>query len=285
MEEVVSNVCPYFSVIIATRDRPSELYALLTSLSRGTFKDLEVIVVSQGKKITYGSIPEEISNNTTLIHMTHVGLSRARNIGLRYAKGEICYFPDDDALIPPDMLQYVYDWFLKHPTYDGLIGSFSDTMQPNPRHDKAPGEINLLNLWRRHSSTALFLKRKIFDNINGFDELLGLGAPFPAAEETDLIIRALLQGFRLYYDPSLVVFHKLKTSDSMRVYGHALAEGALLSKHLFHHPAFVYIGLRRFAGAVIKLVISGFSETARKILVGRAHGLLKYSWMKLRRSI
>src|SRR5581483_11263448 len=37
---------------------------------------------------------------------------------------------------------------------------------------------------------CMALRRDVWSTLNGFDEMLGLGAPFPAGEEGDLAIRA-----------------------------------------------------------------------------------------------
>ena len=50
------------------------------------------------------------------------GLSRASNIGLRVARGDIIAIPDDDCWYPKDLLATVAAWFESHPEF-GLLST------------------------------------------------------------------------------------------------------------------------------------------------------------------
>lgn len=52
------------------------------------------------------------------IHIEQKGLSLARNIGLKYVKGDIVAFPDDDCEYPADLLKEVNDFFVSCNEYE-----------------------------------------------------------------------------------------------------------------------------------------------------------------------
>jgi hypothetical protein len=51
------------------------------------------------------------------------------------------------------------------------------------------------------------LKRSVWRDLSGFDEMLGVGAPLRANSEGDLVIRALKRGCFVYETPSVQVIH------------------------------------------------------------------------------
>jgi hypothetical protein len=51
------------------------------------------------------------------------------------------------------------------------------------------------------------VRRRVCEELRGFDPLLGLGAAFRAAEETDFAIRALQAGYFVLEDPAIEVTH------------------------------------------------------------------------------
>jgi len=50
-------------------------------------------------------------------------------------------------------------------------------------------------------------RKNVWEELNGLDEMLGAGTALYAAEETDLIIRALLKGYHVYETPSICITH------------------------------------------------------------------------------
>src|SRR6185436_11713332 len=77
-------------------------------------------------------------------------------------------------------------------------------------------------------------RRKVFDLVGTFDELLGAGAQFHAGEETDLTIRAFSRGLKAAFTPDAQVLHLgtrtgAEAARLMRGYGIGL--GAALAKH------------------------------------------------------
>jgi GT2 family glycosyltransferase len=50
--------------------------------------------------------------------------------------------------------------------------------------------------------------RSAFEKVGGFDERLGPGTPFYAADDNDLGFRLLEAGYRIVYVPEAVVYHR-----------------------------------------------------------------------------
>ena len=50
--------------------------------------------------------------------------------------------------------------------------------------------------------------RSIMQRVGGFDERLGAGAKFPAADDNDLGFRLLELGYRIIYVPEAILYHR-----------------------------------------------------------------------------
>lgn len=74
--------------------------------------DYEIICVNDGSPDNSASIVKyykEKHSNIYLINVENGGVSRARNIGLKYAKGKYIWFIDPDDYIKPNSLKYITD--------------------------------------------------------------------------------------------------------------------------------------------------------------------------------
>lgn len=198
------------SLIIATRDRPMELSRLFQSLCDQTSRNFEIILVDQG-------IHPFLPTFTNPVSYTHIvdngiGLSRARNIGLKFAKGEILAFPDDDCWYPPDLIERVLSFFETHQDICILSGCYGEPEYPNPNFPLKSGKLTTTNFLNRVSSVTLFINQKGLkqNDLVLFDENLGVGTSLPGAEELDLTLRLLKKNYKGWYDPSLKIFHKVK---------------------------------------------------------------------------
>jgi glycosyltransferase involved in cell wall biosynthesis len=125
-----------FSLIVATINRYDELSFLLASLLDQTACDFELIVVDQNPDDRLGPLLQQwlqdarqrSSNTNNAPHLVHLhalpGLSKARNLGLEHATGDIIAFPDDDCWYEPTTVAFVDQWFVQNPDYGILcLGS------------------------------------------------------------------------------------------------------------------------------------------------------------------
>ena len=109
------------SLVVATVDRVAELERLLASLEAQSFQDFEVLVVDQNEDERLAPVMAR-HPRLRLSHLrSERGVSRARNVGLRAAQGEIVAIPDDDCWYPENLLASVAEWFQSHPEYGALF--------------------------------------------------------------------------------------------------------------------------------------------------------------------
>jgi glycosyltransferase involved in cell wall biosynthesis len=105
---------PSVSVIIPTHNRPAMLAEALASVRAQTFKDYEIIVVSNGENDNARKASREVVANHHCRYAAHYvryfelrdgNVSAARNFGIANANGEWIAFLDDDDLWLPTKLE------------------------------------------------------------------------------------------------------------------------------------------------------------------------------------
>jgi glycosyltransferase involved in cell wall biosynthesis len=217
MNNAAHRAAPLVSVIICTCNRSASVVATLETLFTNTYPHFEVILVDQS---TTQETTQAISAFTNDHRLQYVptptkGLGRARNIGINRSRGELLIFTDDDCTVPANWLSVMVATFQR----DARIGVVFCNVEPGP-HDAEQGFIP--NYVRRDSQcvrqlrdkrhvrgigAGLALRRAMVDEIGMFDEYLGVGAPFRSAEDTDIVLRALLKGWWIYETHEVAVVH------------------------------------------------------------------------------
>jgi glycosyltransferase involved in cell wall biosynthesis len=229
-----------FSLILATVGRVAELGRFLRSLAAQSYPDYEPIVVDQNPDDRLAQVLRGYEGQIPLKHIrSEPGLSRARNVGLKFADGDIVAFPDDDCWYPADLLARVARFFEDHPEYDGLTGRLAlPTGEPCLGWDDRPGLVTKSNVWRRGMSVAVFLRRRAIAAIGNFDETLGIGSgtPWGSGEETDYLLSTLERGFKIVLEPSILVFHPplaegYDRAARRKAYTYGQGMGRVLRKH------------------------------------------------------
>jgi GT2 family glycosyltransferase len=210
-----------FDLVLATVGRTDHVARFLRALEAQAYRDVRLLVVDQNADERLAPILAGSAKAFEIVRLhSQPGLSRARNVALGHTRADIVAFPDDDCWYPPDLLERVADFFAEHPDWDGLGVRPVDELgqaAAGGAHAEA-GAMTLYNLWGRVGSYTLFLRRPVLDDVGPFDETLGVGAstPWRAGEDLDYMARAVRAGRRVFYDPSLHVYHPQKRERSSR---------------------------------------------------------------------
>ena len=264
------------SVVVCTRNRAGLLDGCLARLATLDPPPLEILVVDQGDDDAAAQVV--LRRRERLANLRHLpsssrGLSRARNVGIAQARGEILAFTDDDCLVRSDWVASVARAFDRHPEIAAVTGgSLPDGVEDaDPRilaaatwHPEAP------RLYRDFVDPAvvgggfnLSFRKEWAERIGRFDADLGPGARFRGADDTDFIHRILHAGGSILYDPAVVVAHLPWRSGAIQSaveweYGHGIAVWALKRLRVRDFfPARVALGVfatqaRRVAGGIVR---------------------------------
>jgi glycosyltransferase involved in cell wall biosynthesis len=233
-----------FSLIVSTITRTTEVEYLLGSISSQRFPGLECIVVDQNGDRRVKDIADRWNSHLKLqVIESAPGLSRARNVGLPLATGDILAFPDDDCWYSESLLANVSNWFESHPKFDILtVGAKDlDGTSSGNRWVQDQCELRPSNVFRTTFSSTIFLRRTPATQSARFDESLGVGSGtcFGCGEETDYVLRLLQSGIRGYFDRTWHIGHPKRDMlsghvDGARAAGYGTGMGHVLRKR--SHP-------------------------------------------------
>jgi N-acetylglucosaminyl-diphospho-decaprenol L-rhamnosyltransferase len=210
------------SVIIVNYQSEQYLQRCLSSLyDRSLEIDFEVVVVNNDEKEKLEKIKEKFSSILLINNEKNIGFGSACNLGVKYSRGDLLFFLNPDTRIK-DAFNPICSLWEKDPQI-GAVG---------PRILKANGELqewstgtelSLMDLIRNNlgfprskkiweslksretswiSGAAMFVPRKTFLEIGGFDEKF-----FMYFEDNDLCQRIKRMGKKIIYFPEITVVH------------------------------------------------------------------------------
>jgi len=204
---------PTVSVIVCTRERPRLLHDTIESILDGDLQPIELLVVDQSRRPdpVFGSGDKRIKYVWTQTR----GLSRARNIGIGAARANVVAFSDDDVLVHPSWLaalvtalgaeeERVVSAGQVVPAPPERRGAFTASHYVDDRPATYVGRIDRDPLGGGNMATY----RSAFDLVGLFDERLGAGGRYPAADDNDFGLRLLEAGFCIAYVPEAIVYHR-----------------------------------------------------------------------------
>ena len=190
------NFQPFFSIVIPTLDEESFLPTLLTSLSKQTLTDFEVIVAdgnSQDKTKAIACSFADYLPGFKFINISKRRVSIQRNTGVQAAQGKYLLFFDADSNINRHFLFRLHHQLKKEPV-DFFTSKFnSDNLKLYDKFFMALGNLFLIitAFCSRPMFPAAFLgcKRKVFLKMGGFKENLTIN------EDFDFTLRCKQKGF------------------------------------------------------------------------------------------
>jgi len=229
---------------MATIGRTAEPKRFLESLLAQTDRNFEVLVVDQNPDNRLVPILQAMTlRGLPLRHLRldFPSLSNARNLGIAQAAGDLVGFPDDDCWYEEGTIAAVRQCFEVNKDADGVVGCWVEQSLARGE-EPSSGNLSICD-WRDFrggdaSSISLFFKTKLLAKVGGFDGRLGVGHWYGAAEEIDLLLRALDTGATLIHCQSARVHHMFSTEpEPLSWYScnatrrRARGTGAIYAKH------------------------------------------------------
>jgi GT2 family glycosyltransferase len=188
------------TVIMVTRNRPVSLQKCLARTRSILPKEIQILVFDDAstESLRVRAIVEAHSNTVYLSSPTMVGPGEGRNRCLRHAVTPFCLSLDDDCYL--DSIPDLSRWLADQPE-DRDIAAVGFRYCNLPAGDMAPASAVGGPAKRFHGGASL-LRREAVLKVGGYLDWLVF-----ACEDTELALRLRRLGYRIWFDPSVVVQH------------------------------------------------------------------------------
>ena len=222
---------PLLSVVIVNYNGKEYVDTCVASVFQCGFSPLEVIVVDNGSRD--GSVEylrekyQDFGERFVIVPLPkNYGPSRARNEGVKKARGTYLGFLDNDTEVAKNWAETAVVEFERDKTlgiiqcklilakernkldYVGeYLGQNGFLVQRAQGGEIDRGQYDQKVEILAAKSAGMFMRKETFDRIGGFDPDY-----FIYVEETDLGWRSWLAGYRAIYVPQSVVYHEFGTS-------------------------------------------------------------------------
>nr|WP_231126521.1 glycosyltransferase family A protein [Motilibacter aurantiacus] len=251
------------SLVVSTIGRPDKLRRLLASVEASdAAAEVELVLVDQTPDTAALAELDAWQGTFRRVGVTSPrGLSIGRNAGLAHAVGDVVAFPDDDCWYPPQTLGQALRRMRQEPELGGVSGRqlTADGRSSMLRWAPDACDVTRWNFYRTGISSTLFLRRALVDAAGGFDPMLGAGSagPWRSGEETDVVMHGIELGWRIAYDPALVVLQDEPRDEPDRAFiekmlGYGRGQGRLWRKRGLPPALLGYIAARKLVGATVR---------------------------------
>ncbi len=223
------------SVVVATYDRPDDLFKCLDTLVKQEVnRRMEIIVVDNNP--SSGITPPIVKQFPSVILISEIkkGLSYARNAGITASMGEIILSTDDDVTVPPDWVERLVAPFARPDVMvvTGNVLPVELATQSQQLFEKYGGlgkgnqrieagykwyssfYWRAVPTWGLGACANAAFRTSIFSHpeIGMINEKLGAGAPTGCSEDTYVFYKVLKLGYTILYEPKAYVWHNHRTN-------------------------------------------------------------------------
>lgn len=227
---MINNARPLLSIIIVTYNSGAFIRECIQSIEKYYQNPFEIIIIDNNS--TDETI-DQIKKLKSIIHLfpqeKNLGFSKANNIGVSHAKGELLFFLNPDTKILDSSINLLTTYLLSHedtgivapklvnlegvpqksvrslPTISGALaeyfGDHKNAHEPYVPAGKDPVEVESV------VGGAIMMKKEVYQKLGGFDERF-----FMYFEDLDLCRKVLHLGLKIIFLPTVTVKHKVGAS-------------------------------------------------------------------------
>ena len=237
--------------------KKQDLEILVSTMNRNTldflipmfpfyhFSNYSILIVNQTQE---NNLLASEYATIRVINSFEKGLSKSRNLALKYAKGKIVLIADDDIIYKKDFdttIVQVYNQYDEKAVIGFCIekpnGLLLKKYLPSAKMDLSLMELfNVLSI-------EISINKSILDKLGvTFDENFGLGSKFGMGEEAVFLSDVKNQNQQIAFVPSVIAIHsEISSNDKFAFVQRYYIQGAFLSRVLKTNY-FINLGIKLF---------------------------------------
>ncbi len=215
---------PLVSIITINYNQPEHTMALLDSIRKLHYRNIEVIVVDNAsvvnpEKMIYERFPEA----RVIVSEKNLGFAGGNNLGIAVAKGYLLFFVNNDTELAPDAIKPLVELFESHPDAgiaspkilyynSGELIQYVGCSRMNPytgrNHrtgfmEKDRGQYDVTKATELAHGAAMMVPRSVIDKVGTMPEVF-----FLYYEELDWCETIKRAGYSVWVVPASKVYHK-----------------------------------------------------------------------------
>lgn len=200
------------SVVIPCFNQGQYVDDAVNSVLKQTYQDFEIIIVNDGStdQFTSNKLKNYDQPRTQVIHTHNLGLSAARNNGIKAANGEYILVLDADDTFEPSFLEKAVLHLEKEETIGVVTCGIKSFGRENWTAYPTGGDVTAFLLKSNSCGNALF--RKIcWEEAEGYDENMKDGY-----EDWNFWIAVTKRGWKVYSIPELLFNYRTSKTSMYR---------------------------------------------------------------------
>lgn len=222
-----SSLLTKISAIICVHSRDKHLKDAIKSLVNQSLKptEYEIIIVNNGSSNKVATVISSFQDvaNIRVLQEKNEGLSLARNTGWIAAESDVVAFLDDDAIASPDWLSNILTVFNEGKSISVVGGPVLPIWESSPPkwiNESLIGYLSIVDWGSKRIEldedkwlvgTNIAYKKTHVSECGGFHPGLGRqGNSLGLHEETFLNEKIRAAGYKIVYDPTIVVQHHIQ---------------------------------------------------------------------------
>jgi len=248
------------SVIIPFFKRQAVFDETIQSVFKQTLQPDEIIVVDDASGGIAIDFLKQYEPRITIIQLKkNVGVSEARNIGVKSAKSEYIAFLDSDDLWSTNKLEKQLDYMKNHESAS-LLHTGCTVFAENKKditYNEKPLNLSFQDLVKNSHvmMQSSIIKRSVFITLGGFDK------SFRQTEDFEFSMRLIVNNYQIHFLPELLTFVRHGTNDKLSTNWKGFLTGHVGVVRKYKHFYIKEIGLIGYYYCIVNyLEKSGYKQ-------------------------
>ena len=220
----MANNQPLISIIILNYNQLKVTCEFIDSTRKLAYKNFEIILVDNASRENPTAyIQQHYPEVKLIVNDTNLGFTGGNNVGIRAAKGDYYFVVNNDTEVTENLLENMLEPFQKDPSigvvspkiryfsspsiiqYAGFteINPFTGRNKPIGGKEEDRGQHDVAGYTSYAHGAAMLVKKEVVEKVGVLPDIF-----FIYYEELDWSAHIRRAGYKIYYQPKALIYHK-----------------------------------------------------------------------------